>query len=261
MTGVNTSDPERLGHYRILGRVGQGGMGTVYRAEDTKLRRIVALKRVTPQAVEDDNARRRLLREARAVSALDHPNIVAVFAVEEEDGVDFIVMEYVDGESLDVPIARGPLDLSRALTLAAEVADALYCAHGAGIVHRDVKPSNIMVTKGGRAKVLDFGVAKLTESAGLTGVDDATSIARLTASGALVGTMPYMSPEQLRGGPIDGRTDVFALGCVVYEAATGRRAFPATDVVGLVREITSRDPIPPSEILTTLPAGFDALVS
>jgi predicted Ser/Thr protein kinase len=248
-------DPERLLHYRILGKLGEGGMGAVYEAEDTKLGRLVAIKRVAARD-DDPGARLRLQREARAASALSHPNIVTIFAIEEADGVDFIVMERVEGEPLDALIRRGPLDADRTATLGAEIADALACAHAAGIVHRDIKPSNVVVSARG-AKVLDFGIAKPSGGTVSTGAPTGTA---LTAPGALVGTVPYMSPEQLSAQELDGRSDVFALGCVLYEMATGRRAFPGPGMVACIQQITSGEPPLPRTIVPALPAALEAII-
>jgi serine/threonine protein kinase len=251
--------PTSLLHYRVLSKLGEGGMGAVYKAEDTKLGRTVAIKVVATERGEEDSARRRLLREARAASGLSHPCIVTVFAVEHVEGRDFIVMELVEGTPLDVLLAGGPLEIARVLALGADVADALDCAHAAGIVHRDIKPGNIVVTPRGRAKVLDFGVAKST-GVSVAGAADATVFAPLTGAGVVVGTVPYMSPEQMRGEELDGRSDLFALGCVLYEAATGRRAFGAHEVMAIVHAILNVDPPAPSTVASSVPAAFDAVL-
>ena len=247
--------PDKLLHYRVLGMLGQGVMGAVYKAEDQRLGRIVAIKRVTGrERTEDDTAQRRLLQEARAASALSHPNIVTVFAIEEADGDAFIVMEYVEGETLAARIARGPLEPTTVLAIGAEVADALACAHAAGLIHRDVKPANVMITARGAAKVLDFGIAKPVSRGA------PSDAAGLTASGMIVGSVSYMSPEQLRAQPLDGRADVFALGCTLYEALTAHRAFPGGDLVTLVHQITVLDPVPPRALVPTVPAAIEAIV-
>lgn len=245
-------------HYRVLAKLGEGGMGAVYKAEDTKLGRLVALKRVAPHVSGDATARARLLREARAASALSHPCIVTVYAIEESSGLDFIAMELVDGEPLDALVARGPVPLAQIVALGADIADALDAAHRAGVVHRDMKPGNVMVTPSGRAKVLDFGIATLAADGAVSPVA-ATAIA--TGDGKIIGTVPYMAPEQLRGGPLDGRADVFALGCILFEMATGRRAFDARDAVALVHDIAAVDPPKPSSLAPGLPAAFDAVVA
>jgi TolB-like protein len=226
-------------------------MGAVFKAEDQRLGRVVAIKRVAA-AFEDEAARRRLVREARAASGLSHPNIVTVFAIEETAESTFIVMEHLEGETLAIAIARGPLEPTRVRAIGAEIADALACAHAQGLVHRDVKPANVILTARGIAKVLDFGLAKPSDSS-------AAAVA-VTAPDVVAGTAPYMSPEQLRGGPLDGRSDVFALGCVLYEAATGRRAFPATDLATLVQQITALDPPPPRALVPAVPAPLEAAI-
>jgi non-specific serine/threonine protein kinase len=240
-------------HYRVIAKLGQGGMGAVYKAEDQRLGRLVAIKQLAEIGIGDRTiARKRLVQEARAASLLNHPHLVTIYAIEEADHGAFIVMEYVDGESLAQLIARGPLSAGRASAIGMEVADALACAHRAGIIHRDIKPANIMVTARG-AKVLDFGVAKST-------TPSSQSIDQLTSPGALVGTLPYMSPEQLQGGPLDGRSDVFSLGSVLYEATTGRRAFPGTDLAALVEQITAREPVWPRALVPALPPAFESVV-
>jgi predicted Ser/Thr protein kinase len=251
--------PTFLLHYRVLSKLGEGGMGAVYKAEDTKLGRTVAIKVIATASGEEDSARERLLREARAASGLSHPSIVTIFAVEHVEERDFIVMELVEGTPLDVLLSRGPLEMARVLALGADVAEALDCAHAAGIVHRDIKPANIVVTPRGRAKVLDFGVAKYT-AVSLGGATDATMPAPLTGMGVVIGTVPYMSPEQMRGEALDGRSDLFALGCVLYEAATGRRAFGAQEVMAVVHAVLNVDPPAPSTVASSVPAAFDAVL-
>jgi serine/threonine-protein kinase len=191
---MNSSEASALLHYRLLDKLGEGGMGTVFKALDTKLGRTVAIKRVAPHAAADDTARRRLLREARSASRLSHPNIVIVFAVEEAEGVDFIVMEHVDGRALAEIVAEAPLDVGRAAHIAAAVADALAHAHSAGIVHRDVKPANVMVTPSGNVKVLDFGIATAFAPQGESVLATAKA-QRLTSSGAVVGTCRTCRPS------------------------------------------------------------------
>ena len=237
-------------HYRVLEKIGEGGMGAVFKAEDQKLGRIVAIKRVSRGEGEPQVARARLLREARAASALNHPNIVVVHAIEEANDDAFLVMEYLEGETLAARIASGPLDPARVIAIGAELADALACAHAAGLVHRDVKPANVIITRRGTAKILDFGVARHTAGEALA----------LTAQSAIVGTVPYMSPEQLHGKALDGRSDVFALGSLLFEAATGRRAFPAEDLATLVQQITSPEPPPPRTLAPGVPSALEAII-
>lgn len=236
-------------HYRVLGKIGQGGMGAVFKAEDQRLGRIVAIKCVADGA-EDDTSRRRLVREARAASSIPHPNIVTIHAIEETETSTFIVMEYVEGETLAARISRGPLEPSSVIAIGVEVAGALACAHARGLVHRDIKPANVMLTLRGAAKVLDFGLAKHHETGALA----------LTARDAIVGTVPYMSPEQIHGAPLDGRSDLFALGCVLYEAVTGKPAFPATDLPALVHQILNVDPAPPRSLVPAIPAALERVI-
>jgi tetratricopeptide (TPR) repeat protein len=243
------TDSGFLLHYRILGKIGEGGMGEVYRAEDTKLGRHVAIKLIAPASVKDEKARLRLLREARAVSSLNHPNIVTIHAIEVADGRDFLVMELVEGEALRGRTRREPYGLAMLVDVGAQIAGALAAAHSAQIIHRDIKPGNIMVTPSGLVKVLDFGLAKPV------GADD-----DLTAAGMVVGTLAYMSPEQLRGEPVDPRTDLFSLGCVLYEVATGRSPFQGANLSDLVQQVTNIDPPAPSTIRPELSSEFDRIV-
>jgi formylglycine-generating enzyme required for sulfatase activity len=247
-----------VGNFRIDRLLGAGGMGEVYQALDLKLGRGVALKLLPPRGGPDPLARHRFVREARAASALNHPNIVTVHAVEEADGLDFIVMEYVQGETLRAALDRGPLEPALLLAVATQVADAVAAAHAAGIVHRDLKPGNIILTPDGRAKVLDFGLAKSAPR--LEDVSDAAVTGRLTDTGLVVGTVPYMSPEQTRGEAVDTRSDVFALGCVLHEAATGRPPFTGPSALAVMHAIATADPPPPSGLRPGLPAGFDAVL-
>jgi eukaryotic-like serine/threonine-protein kinase len=226
-----------LGRYRIVDRLGQGGMGTVYRAEDPRLERDVALKVLREDVLRDDAARHRFRQEARALSRLLHPNIATLFDLDSEGEVDFLVLEFVEGETLDASLATGPLPEVRARAIALEVAAALQVAHEHGIVHRDLKPGNVMITARGRAKVLDFGLAVFTGAGGnLTGVT--------TANGApaLLGTLPYMSPEQVRDGRVDARTDVYALGTLIFEMTTGTRPFAGDDPGALLYRIVHELP-------------------
>jgi len=216
----------RLGTYEVVSPIGAGGMGEVYRARDTRLGREVAIK-VLPQAVASSADRlARFEREARTVAGLNHPNIVTLFSVEDEDGVRFLTMELVEGESLDRLIAPGGFPLPRVLELGIPLANALSAAHDRGVIHRDLKPSNVMVARDGWVKVLDFGLAKITAG------DEPEIAATLGATadpisgiGQVLGTVPYMSPEQVRGETIDARSDLFSLGIILYELATGRRPF------------------------------------
>jgi serine/threonine protein kinase/tetratricopeptide (TPR) repeat protein len=254
-------EPERaLLHYRIVQKIGHGGMGEVYKALDTKLGRHVAIKLLPAEAIADLIAKRRLLVEAQAASALNHPNIVTIHSIEESDGLDFIVMEFVEGETLKASIERnGALPLPTLLDLGIQIADAVEAAHEIGIIHRDIKSSNILITPKGHAKVLDFGLAKLVRQFRDEVDKEAPTLADLTYSGAVVGTASYMSPEQTRGEVLDPRTDVFSLGCVLYEAATRSLPFPGPSLLAIMHAIATSDPQPPSRVRPELPIEFDLI--
>jgi len=253
-------------------------MGEVYRATDTKLGRLVAIKLLPQSAAQDNEARRRLLQEARSAAALNHPNIVTIYSVDESEAGDLIVMELVEGETLQERTRDGALNMSDAVDMGIQVADALGAAHAVGLIHRDIKPANIKITKQGVAKVLDFGVAKQTAPAlgdaeaqdrGATqqtapapgeAASDNT-IAHFTSPGLLVGTFAYMSPEQTRGEPLDGRSDVFALGSTLYEALTGRQAFTGESALETMHDVATKDPTPPSLIRPELPSVIDLILA
>ncbi len=234
---------QALHHYRIQEKIGAGGMGVVYRARDEHLKRDIAIKVLPPELVADTERKKRFVQEARAASALNHPNIVTIYDVTSEDGIDFIAMELVTGKTLDQKIGRKGMKLSDALKYAIQIADALSAAHAAGIVHRDLKPANILVTESGQVKVLDFGLAKLTQP--LNGERaDSSSAALSTEEGRIMGTSAYMSPEQAEGKAVDARSDIFSFGSVLYELVTGRRAFQGNSVVSIVAEILKSEPTP-----------------
>jgi TolB-like protein/cytochrome c-type biogenesis protein CcmH/NrfG len=247
-----------LGHYRITAAIGAGGMGEVWRATDTKLGRDVALKVLPAEMTSDPERIERFQREARALAALDHPGIVTVYSVEEVDGVHFLTMQLVDGQPLDRIIPSGGMPLERIVAIGAALAEALAVAHDKGIVHRDLKPANVMIAADGRVKVLDFGLAKIAEAGA---EPEATVSHALTQQGAVMGTMPYMSPEQVSGRPVDHRTDVFALGVILYEMATGRRPFVATSSAELASEILRDAPPSVGDVRRDLPAGVGRVIS
>jgi eukaryotic-like serine/threonine-protein kinase len=252
----------KLGPYVVQALLGAGGMGEVYRARDTRLGRTVAIKVVPAHLCSAPQRRQRFEREARAISALQHPNICTLYDVGQQDGTEYLVMEYLEGESLASRIRQGPLPLDLALRYATEVADALDTAHRRGIVHRDLKPANIFITAHGESKVLDFGLAKLEEQTvdGETPTAVETSPEVLTTPGTAMGTVAYMSPEQARGEDLDGRTDIFSLGAVLYEVTTGRLPFPGRTSALVFNAILTDTPKAPSEWNRSLPAQLDGIV-
>ncbi|HVO51393.1 MAG TPA: serine/threonine-protein kinase, partial [Thermoanaerobaculia bacterium] len=251
----------RLGPYEILSPLGKGGMGEVWRAKDTRLNRDVAVKVLPEDFLEGEERKQRFEREARLLAALNHPGIAAIYSFEEIPGSSpVLVMELVEGETLAARLERGPLPLERALRVGAEIADALAAAHRGGIVHRDLKPSNVMITKSG-VKVLDFGLARSVAAAGEPLSRLETEAPPLTETGAVVGTLPYMAPEQLEGKATDARTDVFALGAVLYETLTGRRPFRAESRAALAVEILTARPPDVSSVGRGIPPGLDRIVA
>jgi serine/threonine-protein kinase len=228
-----------LGRYRIVDELGAGGMGAVYRARDERLNRDVAVKVLAATAFDDEDARARFRREALALSRLNHPNIASIHDFDTQDGLDLLVMELVPGVTLSDKTKAGPLPEKEILALGKQLMQGLAAAHEAGIVHRDLKPGNIRITPDGRLKILDFGLAKeLRPSTD----DDMTAVA--TAKGQIVGTLPYMAPEQVEGRETDARTDLWALGCLLYEMVTGQRAFEGATTGSLVGAILAKEPAP-----------------
>ena len=249
----------RLGRYEIRSQLGVGGMGEVYLAHDTKLNRKVAIKVVATYSGTSDQANKRLLREARAAATLDHPNICAIHEVGEEGDRTFIVMQYVEGETLDVKLKQKPLELNESLILTEQIADALAEAHSRGIIHRDIKPLNIIVTSRGQAKVMDFGLAKLIQQSEVV-QGEAETEAQLSTPGAIIGTVPYMSPEQVRGEALDARTDIFSLGIVLYEMLSGQRPFASTNSAAIASAILTREPPPLARYCSEVPGELDRIV-
>lgn len=251
---------ERVSHYRILKKLGAGGMGEVYLAQDTLLDRKVAIKFLPPESFADERAKKRLIKEAQTAAKLDHPNICSIYEVAEEDGQSFVVMQYVEGETLASRIQCKSLELREALDVAVQVADALSQAHSRGIIHRDIKPANIMLSAHGQVKVMDFGMAKVIKEKSLI-QSEAETESLLSEPGAIVGTVSYMSPEQVRGETLDGRSDIFGFGAVLYEMVSRIQPFAAESAAGIISAILTREPAPLARYSREVPAELERIVS
>jgi serine/threonine protein kinase len=251
----------QIAHYEILEQLGEGGMGVVYKARDTHLDRFVAIKLLSPSVTADELRLARFVREAKTASALNHSNIVTIHDTGTDQGVMFIAMEYVHGRTLDAVIGRRGLPVKEAVHYAIEIAEALSAAHSAGIVHRDLKPANVMVTEQRHVKVLDFGLAKLRESAATAEDEPTRTLGPRTDEGAIVGTVAYMSPEQAQGGVVDARSDLFAFGAMLYEMLTGRKAFRGTTPISLLAAILKEEPERLDTVITGIPSELERIVT
>ena len=250
---------QQLFHYRIIEKLGSGGMGEVFLAQDTKLERKVAIKMLPAKSIDDAQAKKRLFREARAAATLDHPNICSIYDVNQDGDCVFIVMQYVEGQTLAMRLVESPLTPDEVIDIGIQVTEALSEAHARGVIHRDIKPQNVMITPRGQVKVLDFGLARMTPSEHSTD-PEAKTVTQLTEEGSIVGTIAYMSPEQLKGQPVDTRTDLFSLGVMLYECAAGRPPFTGTSKIEISSKVLQVEPRKPSELNPGIPWGLERII-
>ncbi len=258
----NLSDNSRIAHYQVVSKIGAGGMGEVYLAQDTRLERRVALKILPATFAQDAERMRRFVQEAKAASALNHPNILTIYEFGETDNTKYIASEYVEGENLRERLKREPLNLKESLDVAVQIMSALAAAHGAGVIHRDIKPDNVMIRPDGLAKLLDFGIAKLTEKkTEPIDAEAATAIKAHTKTGTLIGTAAYMSPEQARGKTVDARSDIFSFGLVLYEMLSGKAAFAGENAMDVISSILQKEPVPLSRLMPDVPHEIERIVN
>ena len=250
---------QQLSHYRIIEKLGSGGMGEVFLAQDTKLERKVAIKMLPAKSIDDAQAKKRLFREARAAATLDHPNICSIYEVNEDGDCLFIAMQYIEGETLATRLVGSPLAPDEVIDVGIQVAEALSEAHARGVIHRDIKPQNVMITPRGQVKVLDFGLARVTQNEHSTD-PEAKTVTQLTEEGYIVGTVAYMSPEQLRGQPVDARSDLFSLGVMLYESAAGKPPFTGNSKIEISSKVLQVEPRKPSELNPGVPRGLERII-
>src|SRR5437660_7033396 len=250
---------QQLSHYRIIEKLGAGGMGDVFLAQDLTLDRRVAIKILPAKSIENAQAKRRLFREAKAAATLDHPNICTIHEVNEEADSPFIVMQYIDGMTLWTKVTNNPLAPSEVVNIGIQAAEALAEAHSRGVIHRDIKPQNVIITPRGQVKILDFGLARVTPTEQTTDPEGKT-VTQLTDEGYIVGTVDYMSPEQLKGQPVDARSDLFSLGVMLYECAAGRPPFTGNSKIEISSNVLQSEPRKPSELNPGIPQGLERII-